>query len=185
MNLKKDDEMTEIFFDNLEAHLGESVDYLREIKRQSERAFEKFTQVIPLAAHREFISKEADFIAHILATINEDCGSCAQIAVNLAIKDGVALDFIETVVEGRRESLADELKLVYDFVHATVHNTSAQDDLRERVKVRLGAEALVDLGLTMASARIFPTVKRTMGFAVACQRLTVGGETVDAIRGAA
>jgi len=166
--------MQDDFFTGLEQHLGESVDYLREIKRCSEAAFEKFTQALPLAAHREVISKEAGFIAHFLATAKEDCGTCAQIAVNLARKDGVADDFIMAVAAGKADALNDEEKLVYAFVQATVDNKPEQNDLRDEVTARLGASALVDLGLAMASARIFPTVKRAMGYAVSCGPVVVG-----------
>jgi len=171
--------MSDQFFTDLENHLGASVDYLREMKSKSQSAFDKYTQVIPLAAHREFISKENSFIAHMLATVGEDCGPCAQIIVNLASKEDLSPAFMDAVVQARRKDLSDEQNLVYDFVQATVDNSENQNELREQVKDTLGEEALVDLGLAMASARIFPTVKRTMGFAKTCQKVTIEGNETN------
>ena len=166
--------MSDQLINDMEAHLGVSMEYMPEIKRHSEGGFEKFANVFPLAGHREVISKEANFVARILATIKEDCGTCAQIAVNRSIDDGVDGEFINSVIQGRREDLSDEVRLVYDFVQATLDNVLEQDGLREQVKDQLGAAALVDLGLAIASARVFPTVKRTLGFATTCQRLSIG-----------
>jgi hypothetical protein len=40
--------------------------------------------------------------------------------------------------------------------------------LRESLRARLGEEALIELSFAIAAARVFPTVKRGLGYATSC-----------------
>lgn len=155
-----------------EKKLGVSVDYLRHIARVSLPAFFKFVKFMPLAEYRKKLPADAFHVARLVAVQQEDCGSCVQIEVNLARQDGVDAGLLQKVLDGKVEALSPELANVYRFAQAVV---TQQDDveLRERVKQQYGEEGLVELALTIAACRVFPTTKRALGYATSCSRVEV------------
>ena len=52
-------------------------------------------------------------------------------------------------------------------------NRQDDDVLRERLRARYGDEGLIELGMGIASARMFPAFKRTLGFAKSCAMVQV------------
>ena len=46
-------------------------------------------------------------------------------------------------------------------------------ELSEELAQELGRAALVDLALAIASVRVFPTLKRGLGYAQSCSQVTV------------
>ena len=151
-----------------EAELGESLDYVRHILRTSLRSFFKFTKIFPLSEYRRELPKEPYHVARIVATRDEDCGTCLQIEVNLARKDGVPDEVVRAVVEERFEDLPTELADVARFVDAVVCSSGEEEVLRERVRGRYGEAELVELALAIAACRFFPITKRTLRYATSC-----------------
>ena len=154
--------------DREERTLGESLDYVRHILRSSLPAFFKFALFTPLSKHRRKLPPEPYRVARIVATQNEDCGTCVQIEVNLARNDGVHDDVIRAVVNNREEDLAPELAEVYRFTKSVVESKGNEEELRQRIRERYGEEGLVELALGMAAARVFPVTKRALGYATSC-----------------
>jgi alkylhydroperoxidase family enzyme len=152
-----------------ERKLGDgSMDYLRHIARTSLPAFFKFALFAPLAAHRRALPADAYHVARLVATRHEDCGTCVQIGVNLARRDGVSLEVLRAAHDGRPDKLPYALAYVYRFTGAAVEATGAEDEWRERVREHYGERALVELALGIATARVFPTTKRALGYAQSC-----------------
>ena len=112
-------------------------------------------------------------MARIVAVQVEDCGTCLQIEVSLARASGVAPPIIRAALEATEEALPPELAEVARFSRAVVTRTDDEAELRERLCERYGEEGLVELALGIASCRVFPTTKRALGFAVACERVHV------------
>jgi alkylhydroperoxidase family enzyme len=154
--------------DKEERSLGESVDYVRHIVRSSLPAFFKFALFTPLSKHRHKLPPTPYRVARIIATQDEDCGTCVQIEVNLARKEGVPADVIRAVLNNRPEDLTPELAEVYGFTKAVVGASGEEGELRERIRERYGEEGSVELALGMASARVFPVTKRALGYATSC-----------------
>ena len=159
--------------DSEERNLGASLDYLREIVRSSLPAFFKFGLFMPLAQHRRKLPASAYHVARIVATRDEDCGTCVQIEVNLARKDGVTAEIIRAVLDNRPENMPDELADVYNFATAVVTKSGAEGNLRERLRERYGEEGLVELALAIAAARVFPVTKRALGYATSCSSVEI------------
>lgn len=155
-----------------EKKLGVSVDYLRHIARVSLPAFFKFVKFMPLAEYRKKLPADVFHVARLVAVQQEDCGSCVQIEVNLAQQDGVDAALLQKVLDGKLEALSPELANVYRFSQAVV---TQQDDveLRETVKQQYGEEGLVELALTIAACRVFPTTKRALGYATSCSKVKI------------
>lgn len=151
---------------NLEAPL----DYLREIADSSPAAFFKFALLAPLGTHRRQLPPVAWHLARVTATFAEDCGTCAQIAITLARRDHVPADLLRAVIAGDDAALTPELRDVYRYTRTIV---AGHDDaeLRETLRTRYGAEALIELALTIATSRLIPTLKRALGHATSCRLL--------------
>lgn len=154
--------------DQEERALGESIDYVRHLVRTSLPAFFKFALFTPLSQHRRKLPQTPYRIARIIATRDEDCGTCVQIEVNLARKEGVPADTIQAVLNDRPEDLTEELAHVYSFAKSVVEANGGENALREKVRERYGEEGLVELALGIASARVFPVTKRALGYATSC-----------------
>lgn len=156
-----------------ERTLGVPADYLRHILRVSLRAFFKFLKIMPLAEYRRALPSEPFHIARLVATRDEDCGTCVQIEVNLAKKDGVSPIVIQAVLDARPDDLSPELADVYRFAEHVVTASGEEGEYREHIRRLYGEEALVELAMTMAACRVFPITKRALGYAQSCSKVTV------------
>lgn len=152
-----------------EKKLGASMDYVRHIVRVSLRAFFKFIKVLPLSEYRRKLPADAHYVARLVAARDEDCGSCMQIEVNLAKRDGVAVSILRSVVDQKPEDLPDDLNNVYRFAKGVVEANGEEDVLREDIERQYGEEGLVEMSLAMAACRVFPIVKRGLGYAKSCE----------------
>jgi alkylhydroperoxidase family enzyme len=152
---------------------GVSIDYLRHVARTSLPAFFKFALFTPLAAHRRKLPPDAYHVARLVATRHEDCGTCVQIEVNLARRHNVGAEVLRAAVLERPDELPAPLADVYRFAEAVVEAKGAEGEWRERVRAHYGEEALVEMALGIAAARVFPTTKRALGYATSCALVRV------------
>ena len=151
-----------------EKKLGVSLDYLRFMVRTSLPAFFKFTKIMPIASFRRKLPPAPYFVARLIATRDEDCGTCLQIEINLAKQAGLSGGLIRAVVDRRPDELPAELADLYAFVEQTVGPTVEDQVLRRKVVEHWGEEGLVELTLAIAASRFFPMAKKTLGFATSC-----------------
>jgi alkylhydroperoxidase family enzyme len=159
--------------DAAERAIGEPLDYFRFIARTSLGAFFKFAALSPVVWSRGRVPADAYYVAMIVSCRHEDCGTCVQTVVNSARKDGVAAETIRSVLDRRPAELGPDLESVYRFACAVVEQTRDADALRDRVRDRYGDEGLVALGLAIVRARVYPTMKRTLGYATSCALVEV------------
>jgi alkylhydroperoxidase family enzyme len=150
-----------------ERRMGFSVEYLRYILGVSRRAFFAFTKILPLARYHRVLPMDALHVARLTALSYEDCGTCVQGEVNLAKRAGVAPAIIQAVLNTEAVELAEELADVYHFALAVLE-TRDDETLRNRIKEHYGEEGLVEIALAIGACRVFPTVKRALGYAQSC-----------------
>jgi hypothetical protein len=112
------------------------------------------------------------YVAKIAAYRQEDCGSCLQIAVNKARNANIPPAVIRAAKDGRLEALPPELRLVFRFAEGQA-NREDDPPAREEIIRRYGHDGLIELALAITSARTFPTLKRSLGFAISCSRVQV------------
>ena len=159
--------------DSAESELGASLDYLRHILRISLPAFFKFTKIMPLANYRKLLPPGPYHVARLVATRDEDCGTCLQIEVHQARKAGLAPEHLRSAVAGRPEELPEELADVYCFTEAVVTASYTEGELRQRLRSRYGEEGLIELAYAIAACRIFPVTKRALGYATSCANVEI------------
>lgn len=156
-----------------EKDLGVPLEYCRYIVRVSLRASFKFAKFLAVDEYRRVLPPAPCYVARIVAVKDADCGTCVQIAVNQAKQAGVPVELLRAVLDGNLDDLPEEARDAYCFATAIVSASGEDDALRERIRLRYGDEGLIEMALAIASCRVFPTVKRALGYAVSCSAMAV------------
>jgi alkylhydroperoxidase family enzyme len=159
--------------DAQEQALGESIEYIRHILRTSLNSFVKFALFMPLSQHRQKLPAAPYHVARILAIRDEDCGTCVQIEVNLALQNGLSAEVLHAVLENRPEDLPDNLADVYWFTKAVIGASGQEDKYREGIRALYGETGLVELALAISSSRVFPITKRSLDYATSCASIEI------------
>ena len=156
-----------------EQHTGHDLTFMRAILRGSEEALTRFMNFMPLAEYGEAASKEALAVVRLVGTRSEDCGPCLQIVVDLAQKSGVDGDLIQAVLDRDTASMEPVLARVHAFAEAVCERSADAETLRLELEDELGHAVMVELALGIASTRLFPVVKRGLGFSESCSKVNV------------
>ena len=169
---------------SMERAFGYDATYVHEILDASTPAFLKFGLFQTMGAHRDGVPREAWFAAKLAAVMSEDCGPCAQLGVDMALKEGVDPKIIAALARGDLERAGADAALGYRYGLAVATNASEAVTLSVDAEAKYGKRGLVSLALAVASARVYPTLKRGLGHGAACQKLVVANDTI-AVRQAA
>jgi alkylhydroperoxidase family enzyme len=159
-----------------ERKLGVPADYLGFMGESSFSGFLKFLLLLPLAGHRRRADPALAHAVRLVATQHEDCGPCVQIAVNAALAERMDPEAIRAVLERRLERLPEKVALAVRFAEGVLLRDGSEEAARDEIARQLGASVLTELSLAIASARVFPTVKRGLGFARSCSLVEVSVE---------
>jgi alkylhydroperoxidase/carboxymuconolactone decarboxylase family protein YurZ len=160
----------------MERSLGVTLEYLREVGRVLPGALPRLAFFVPLVRYRRALPASVLNVARIGATLSQDCGECLQIAVNVALQEGVPRHTVEAAVRGDADALEDAEAEALAFAERVGTGLDANAE-REWVRRRFGDAGVVELSIAVASAHVFPVLKRGMGYAQACR--------IDAVRYAA
>ncbi len=166
-----------------ERHYDYDATYMHEILDSSVGAFVKLLLAQAMNAHRDSVPMATLYAARIAAVRHEDCGPCAQLTVNMALEAGVGASTVRAIVARDFSAMSDEAALGLRLAEAVLANRNC-DPERDEVVRRYGARALVTLAYAIAGTRTYPTMKRVLGHAHTCERLTVDDRVVPAARAA-
>lgn len=158
--------------DQFEAHYGYDSTYMRELLATSLEGFAKFNNFLPLAHHRELLDPEVSWIARLAGMRCEDCGECLQLNVRMALEAGVAQELVAAAIRDPQD-LPENLKDVYDFAIAVATNDLTDTQLIERIEARFDKGQLLEIGLCVGTAKIFPAMKRAVGSAKSCRLMEI------------
>jgi hypothetical protein len=149
--------------------------YQHELLELSPMSFLKFglgTQ----AADRTAAPTELLLAAGLYAVMQEDCGPCTQIGVDMARAGGVPDALIRAILAGDEPAMGEVAALGYRFARASLAHDLEADTHRDEITRRWGRKAVAALGLTLVASRSYPTLKYAMGYGKACSRILVDGE---------
>lgn len=155
-----------------EKQLGVPIDETRYLLRHSIKALSAYAALNKLARYHGPLPADVYCTAKIAAYRQQDCGSCLQIAVNMARNAGVPKALIHKLLAGWLEELPEALRDVYRFAEEQANRVD-NPELRERLRERYGDQGLIAIALAITSAGTFPTLKRALGYAVSCSRIKV------------
>lgn len=151
--------------------------YIRDMIETSPRAAWLFSRATAVGKFRRDLPNEAWCAAGITAVRYEDCGPCTQLAVTMAERAGISPATLRAVLADDPGAMPPDVALVWKFTRATLAHDDA-DAYRGEIVKRWGRRALISLAFAITAARIYPTVKYTLGHGKACMRVVVGGTPV-------
>lgn len=163
-----------------EVATGESADFLRDLYAGSPAGFWRFVFFLPMSRHRGTLPADAACAVRIAAVHAEDCGPCLQTVVNMSLAAGARPDMLRAAVEEDLSAMDEDTELAFEFARLLAARDARSEDLRGAVERRWGKPGLAEIALAIASSRVFPTIKRAMGYGQACQRVVIAGKECDA-----
>jgi len=120
--------------------------------------------------------REAVAAAGIVGTLKEDCGPCTQIGVDMAARAGCPAEVLRAILAGDEAAMGETARLGYQFARAVLdRDMERADPLRDEIVRRWGKAALTDIGLSLTTARMYPTLKYALGHGKTCSRVVVAG----------
>jgi hypothetical protein len=168
----------------MERAFGYDATYAHELLDASTPAFVKFGLFQAMANHCDNVPKEAWYAAKLAAVMNEDCGPCAQLNVDMALKAGVPPKILAALARGDFHHAGADATLGFLYGQAVASNAPEAVKLSIDAEAKYGRRGLVSLALAVAGARVYPTLKRALGHGAACQKLVVADHVI-AVRKAA
>lgn len=158
------------------------VSYLTHMLDVSPPAFMKFTGVMKLAQHRGAAPSDAMFAAALVGALEEDCGPCVQLNVDMALEAGMSSKSIEAVLTRNQAAMNADTRLGFLFADTLVRRAPEEDEARDAVREEWGEAGVVDLTLAVQISRVFPMVKAGLGYAKTCRRVQVDNRPIDVVK---
>jgi len=81
-------------------------------------------------------------------------------------------------LRGDIDEAGEDAALGFRYGMAVAKNEPSAVLLAEEAERRYGKRGLVSLAYAVASARVYPTLKRGLGHGAACTKITVSSETI-------
>jgi alkylhydroperoxidase family enzyme len=166
-----------------ERQIGVEIDYAYHLRDVAPFRLMRLSMIKTVEGTRKHTPADAYHAAGMAAAMNEDCGQCVQIHVNLALKDGVPGDVLQDLVARKFEQAPGDAVLGFRYGEAVARGEECSE-LRDKIRDKWGEPGLIEIAFTIATARFYPALKRGMGFAQSCERVTVGTAQVTAAKAA-
>lgn len=115
------------------------------------------------------------------STIEGDCGPCVQLVFDMAVEARVPADQLALCLQGKAQD-AGEVGLGFLFSQAAIADEPELENLRTEIEQRYGKSAVVAASFAASSGRIYPVLKRGLGFGQTCSTVNIGNETIRVAR---
>ncbi len=112
------------------------------------------------------------------STQEGDCGPCVQLIVDMALEAGVPAEQLALCLQGDA-SAAGDVGLGFRFSQAAIANTPALEEFRAEIDKRFGSAAVTAASFAASSGRIYPVLKRGLGFGQTCSNVQVKQKTIQ------
>lgn len=150
--------------------------YLHEITEMAPDTLVRFQTFQGLAAYQGAAPSLLIAGATLGAMLEEDCGPCAQLTVDMLLARGVSPSVIKALIEGELESTEQSAALGFRFAQALMRRDESVQELRHAITRLYGQSAALAVAYAVLVARSYPLLKRALGHGQACLRLMVAGE---------
>lgn len=160
------------FIEDFEAHYQYDAGFMKEMVQHAPNAYDHFQQFLPMARHREQLPLEVYWIAKLAAMMVEDCGACLQLNVRMAREQEVGVDLIQSTLAGGKQ-LPEHLQAVFHYAQQVAGQGNVDADLMQQIQNRYSRGQLLEMGLCIASAKVFPTIKRAINEKPSCALIKV------------
>lgn len=146
---------------------GDAEPYLDDLSDAGGFAVEKFQHGMVLSGHYYHAPKEMVHMVRLGSARAEDCGPCVEIVRGFALADRIDAERLQNVLIGKPACAEDAL--AYGFGEAIASGDVARAaELGEAIEAQHGRKVRTELALAASSGRLFPALKRGLGYATAC-----------------
>jgi hypothetical protein len=161
-----------------EQRLGARLDYVRDIAETDMGLLMRYNRLFGFLDPNRHAPAQAYHAARLRGALAADCGTCVEIEINLARAAGIDDDTIDAVLAGTLSALDAPLAAVVTLADAVVRDRADDPEARARIEEAYGHSAMVELSYAMNGAALLPGIKRSLGYATACDvavmRKTIG-----------
>ena len=155
-----------------EQHYQYDSTYIKELLETSPQGYEKFSNMQPLALHQELLRRDDFWVTKLAAMKAQDCGACLQLNVKMALEAGVDKETVSKAIKSP-ERLKEEQYDLYCFAQSILNGVPDDLDLVKRIESRYSKGQLLEIGIAVSTASIFPMIKRAVGYTRTCSIIEI------------
>lgn len=156
-----------LIIDTSEKETGYSADYMRDMLRASGWGFLKFLLSMPVIQHRKHAPNALHQVAQLGATQQEACGPCLEVSKKYARQNGVS-DIIVRQLLAHSEQVEPLYKAAFLLGAHVAGGPPLSDTHVTMLKEAIGDKGYTELVMSAAAVRVFPALKRGLGYADMC-----------------
>lgn len=156
----------------IERLTGEDATWMRDVSALGRASFARLCGFLAFAGTRRSAPSHLLTLARLGAVMAEDCGPCTRTVARMAIDRGVAPELIGSALTGGSE-LSGDAGLAYRFGRAIARNGPDVAALGDLIEAEHGRHVRTELTIGAASARVYPAMKRGLGYGSACSLVTL------------
>ncbi len=151
--------------------------YVHEMLESDPNAVLVFNRVGQMARYVGPLPRDVAHCIGLVATLHEDCGPCLQLGVTFAMRAQVPHELIARVISGEPTGNTD-VDLAVAFCQAVLRQEPNEGELREKVVHRFGHSGLTAMAFSLTGKRMYPMIKRVLGYAHCYPVVQVGARSV-------
>src|SRR5689334_16447645 len=126
------------WLDGFEGAFNYDASYMRHVLRTNPWSLTKFA-LGTQALERKAAPAELLVAAGLVGTLQEDCGPCVQVGVDIATAEGVDPAILRAIIAGDEAAMGETAALGYRFARASLaRDMAACDPLRDEIVRRWG-----------------------------------------------
>lgn len=153
--------------DASEKETGYPADYMRDMLRASGWGFFKFLLSMPTIRHRKHAADALHLIAQLGATQQEACGPCLEISKKYAQQNGISDVTVRQLLANSEQTEPIDRAAFLLGAHVAGGPPINDSDVTA-LKDVVGEKGYTELVMSSAAVRIFPALKRGLGYADMC-----------------
>ncbi|MGR3760027.1 hypothetical protein ACUXV3_07810 [Roseobacteraceae bacterium NS-SX3] len=111
------------------------------------------------------------------STLEGDCGPCVQLVFDMAVEAQVPPGELALCLEGKAR-VAGDVGLGFRFSQAAIAGEPELEGLRNEIQNRFGSTAVIAASFAASSGRVYPVLKRGLGFGQTCSSVNTGNEMI-------
>ncbi|OAS25297.1 hypothetical protein [Methylobacterium platani] len=151
-----------------ERRVGVGFDYVRRIAQIDLGLLGRYNKIFGFLDPNTKVPAPAYHVARLRGAVAADCGTCVEAEINLALRAGVDVAFVDRIVSGDYRDLPVGIAAVATLADAVAGRRDDAPEARERVRQAYGEAGLIEIAFAMNGAALLPGIKRAMGFVTAC-----------------
>lgn len=152
--------------DKSERDTGYPADYLRDILATSKTGFFKLSLAF-MAGHRKHVAPELHQLAQLGATRQEACGPCLEISKRFAVATGVPETTVHQLL-ANPDMVEAIPRAAYFLGRHVAGGEPLSADMEGTLNSAIGRHGVAELTVSAALVRLYPALKRGLGYADMC-----------------